>query len=262
MGYKLFIDESGDQGINKIRTSSAGGSSPYLTLGAVLIDDEEQNLLEEKLLEISEAIQGNKPNPQIHFSEMRHLQRVWVCKQFSELPIKCFGLISKKETLGNYANTIDHDSIRFYNKNVQYLLELVAGCFAAENVAVDNHQIIFEEIANFPYSQMRNFIATVRNNPYHSTACLLEYINPDAIMSQKKDEQPLLALADCVAYSLHKSVQDWKGVYEPRYLVELRRRIHCDSEKVIKRNGIKFIHSISQCCPAEQTEFFENLRAE
>lgn len=41
MSFTVYIDQSGDCGIDKVRTNDKDGATPYLTLGAVLIKDSE-----------------------------------------------------------------------------------------------------------------------------------------------------------------------------------------------------------------------------
>ena len=263
MNYTLFVDESGDQGINKIRTSSSGGQSPYLTLGAALVKDDDIEAITTEIKQIVGEIKGKQRESfQIHFSQMKHKEKVYVCQQFAQLPVTFLGLISKKDTLGNYAEQINKESTKYYNKNIEYLLEIVGQLFSQHNIGFDKHQIIFEEIKNFNYQQTRNYINIVRDNPMHQKAHQLKHINPSKIESAEKSNAPLLCLADCVAYSLHQCCQDWKGVYEPRYIHELRSRFHCDGEKYIKYSGIKFIHTIARCIPSDVQGFFEKLKAE
>ena len=263
MNYTVFVDESGDQGINKIRTSSSGGQSPYLTLGAALVKDDDIGEITAKIKQIADEVKGNQRESfQIHFSQMKHKEKVYVCQKFAQLPVIFLGLISKKGTLGGYAQQIKHESAKYYNKNIEYLLEIVGQLFSQHNIGFDKHQIIFEEIKNFNYQQTKNYIDTVRANPMHQKAHQLKHINPSRIESEEKSNAPLLCLADCVAYSLHQCCQDWKGVYEPRYIHELRSRFHCDREKYIKYSGIKFIHTIAECVPPDVRDFFEELKAE
>lgn len=261
MGYTLFIDESGDQGINKIRDSSYGGQSPYLILGAALVENKNIENITKKIEKIEKDIRGQKKNFYIHFSKMRHLEKVYVCREFSKLDATFFGLISKKETLGDYAKKICYNPQQYYNKNIQYFLEIIGKAFKELGISLTDQRIVFEEIANFPYETTRNYISKIKQNPLNQNALSLKYIDPQAIESSPKKEEPLLCLADCVAYSLHQCCKDWKGVYESRYVYELRSHFYCNDSGIIKNSGIKFIHNIEQCCPSDNVNFFKNLKA-
>ena len=95
----IYIDESGDEGIKRIATESTLGSSPWFTLGAFLINDSFYDEVKKKLDEIKKKI--SKKN--IHFSQLSHEQKIFVCQEIAKLPIVAFGLISNKKSLGSYS---------------------------------------------------------------------------------------------------------------------------------------------------------------
>lgn len=261
-GCSVFIDESGDQGINKVRTSTNGGQSPYLILGAALVNCEEYEAVAKRVDEIGKLIQGNKSKPGIHLTDLKHEQRIFVCRELAKLPVSLFGVISRKKTLRDYSCAINQDPVKFYNKTVQYLFELIGKHFEKTGIGLNDHEIIFEKIANFPYRRMINFISRVRENPMHEQSKHLLHIAPTAIRSETKPEQPLLAIADCTAYSIHRAVQHHKlgeDIFEPRYLTELCPAFTCGDEGIIESHGIKFIHSIEDCCPRQMVDYFRRL---
>ena len=91
-------------------------------------------------------------------------------------------------------------------------------------------------------------------------------IDVDLIYTLKKEEEPLLAIADLVAHSLYKCVDKSEnnfGIVEPRYVREMAPRFFGEPEtqKVIGA-GIYCVHSVNDMrVDPEVMEVFENLRA-
>jgi hypothetical protein len=119
--YTLLVDESGEAGIGKIRSGSLGGASPYMTLGAVLIENRSRDTLEKLLDEIRKDFKRKS----LHCSELNHYQLIHYARQIAKQRVRLFGVISRKATLGPYKSAISDDNKKYYNKCVQYLLERV-----------------------------------------------------------------------------------------------------------------------------------------
>ncbi|MCX7677334.1 MAG: DUF3800 domain-containing protein [Alteraurantiacibacter sp.] len=75
--FSLFIDESGEAGIHKIRSEATKGASPYMVLGAALVATEQKCEFEGLLHEISKAI-GKK---NLHCSNLNHYQILYFARE-------------------------------------------------------------------------------------------------------------------------------------------------------------------------------------
>ena len=199
--FTVFVDESGEAGITKVRTERSPGASPYMTLGAVIIRDKYKQDFREHLSDLSKALKS----PKLHCSELKHEQKVYFARNVGTLKLQCFGVMSRKETLGWYQSTIDGDSKKYYNKCAQYLLERVGLFMKTYSLEPEATSIVFEE-GNFDYQKMRNLISTCQQRPLHSNAKLLQHINPQKITTRKKSDEPILRFADLVAHALYKCV--------------------------------------------------------
>jgi hypothetical protein len=242
--YTLFIDESGDAGIGQTRSKENGGASPYMTLGAVLI---ENSLLEDLRQAINNLhITFNKP--ELHCKNLRHFQKLHFAKLFAKMPLVSFGTISLKETLGWYKDKIDADSKLYYNKCAQLLLECVGEHLALAKIKPNELDIIFEE-GNFAYEKLRNLIKTCQRSPIRERVKLLKNIDANKITAKKKSEEPLLQLSDLVAHSLYKCVDKSNGCYhitEPRYLIEISNTFYHDiNTGQIIGKGIQPVYNLS-----------------
>lgn len=213
-----------------------------MTLGAVIIPDDDRNVLEDKLAEVTERI-GKKD---LHCSNLSHFQKLFFAREIIKCNLRFFGVISHKATLGVYRHRISTDDKKYYNKCVQYLLERVGWFLEARSINKRDVSIVFEK-SNCDYEMMRRFLERVQSNPHHEMTKKLQNVDVSAINPKTKAEEPLLKIADLVAHSLFKCVDKHKDNYdipEARYLKELAPRFfgHPDDEKVLGA-GLYCVHS-------------------
>ncbi len=259
--YTLYIDESGETGISKIRSETESGASPYMTLGGVLIDNDKKSQLEDKLLEIRKKT-GKKT---LHCSKLKHIHKVLLARTVSQEPIVCFGVISRKATLDWYKNMISNDSVKYFNKCGQYLLERVGKFMKEYNIKDDQLEIIFEEGA-YNYAKFRSLIGKCQQTPLHENTKLLRHIKLSKIVDAPKSKEPLLQLADLTAHALFKAVDKSENnhhIPEPRYLSEILKRFYCDKDtgKVIQ-HGLMALHSLTEVqLDAEVNDMITNVEA-
>ncbi|HBZ42730.1 MAG TPA: hypothetical protein DEO85_01430 [Maritimibacter sp.] len=242
--YTLFVDESGQSGIKKIRTPSSPGASPYMTLAGVLVP----NIEKQEILGVLAALAEEFKKPDLHCSRLNHNQIVRFATEVAKLRVLCFGLISRKATLGNYADDIKKDDKLFYNKNAQYLLERVGAFMEEKSLTEAQLSVVFEE-GNFDYGKLKSLIRACRRDPKRRQSRTLRFVNPSFIYSKPKKEEPLLQLADLVAHALFRCVDDGPsthGVMETRYLSEISGKFYAqeDSRKVLG-HGIYPVHTLS-----------------
>ncbi len=140
LDFTLFVDESGDAGITKVSDGNSPGSSPYMVLGAVLVDSAHAKSLLSKLKSLSSEFR--KP---LHCSRLKHEMKVRFAREVAEVPVVCFGVISKKSTLGWYGNQINQDHSRYYHKCAQYLLEIVVAFMIERGIEKENLSVCMEQ---------------------------------------------------------------------------------------------------------------------
>lgn len=240
--FTIFIDESGEAGIGKVRSESSSGASPYMTLGASLISNQSRKAIEDKLDKIKHEI-GKKS---LHCSQLKHYQLLHFAREITQQKMRLFGVISRKATLGSYKATIADDSSMYYNKCSQYLLERVGWFMETRKIPPRNLDIIFEK-ANVDYEKMRNLLSICQSNPKHPNTKRLQNIAIPNIAVKDKSEEPLLQVADLVAHALYKCVDKQTknfGITEPRYLRELAPHFfgHPDNQTVVGA-GLYCVHS-------------------
>lgn len=159
---------------------------------------------------------------------------------------RLFAVISKKSTLGEYADEIDWNSHKFYNKCVCYLLEKVGKYVSALGAVDDDIEVIFEG-RNHDYDALIRYVGKIRDNPIHPEAKYLQVFNPFAFVQREKLEERLLKYADLASHAVYQCVNKTDANFkipEPRYLSELISRFGADEEGKIIGNGIKCIHTL------------------
>jgi len=240
----LFIDESGEAGVSKVRSETSGGASQYMTLGGALIRNTNGPVIRKRI----EDLQHEFKRKYLHCSELKHEQKIYYARELSKQKIKFFGLISRKATLGSYRLRISDDSKRYYNKCASYLLERVGRFINENSFHRDDLDIIFEE-GNFDYEGLKTYIRKCQDNPINSNARYLTNINADNIKTAKKNDDIMLCTADLNAHALYKCVDKHQGNYyipEPRYYAELRDKFFkCNKSGRVEGAGLKVVHQLS-----------------
>lgn len=240
MTYTLYIDESGDVGIEEQHIRR--GACPLFFLGGYLVHQDDQENLLSLLAECRRQLNNV---PLIHFCKLKHAQKVFCCRELSQFPITVFGLISDKSELGrgNFLNLISADGEKFYNKNVKYFLETICK-FSQEN-DIEISRIVFEKREGKDYEQMKNYIRVIQRRPLNPRAEYLRHIVGGTIEARTKEEEPLLQVADGIAHSFFKlCIPDRYGVCETRYVDELRNLMPSDSVDQILDVGTKIVPTL------------------
>lgn len=241
--YTLFVDESGQAGITKVRSGGSGGATPYMALGAALVPSLVADDVTAKLSKI--AAKFGKPS--LHCTELNHSQKVYYARTIAKEKVLFFGVLSLKATLGRYKDEIKGDPKRYYNKCAQYLLEKVGRFMALNDIDADRLSVCFEE-GNFNYTALRSLVSKCRENPIYEDTRFLSRIEPMSIYAAPKGKAPLLQLGDLAAHALFRCADKSKTNYdipEPRYLHELHRKFFSNPETgKIEGYGIKAVHEL------------------
>lgn len=257
--YTLFVDESGEAGIEKVRSESEKGASPYMVLGAVLLPWDCRDAANERL----DYVSKNLGKEFLHCSQLSHSQKVFYSRTVSGLEISLFGVISFKDTLGSYKDDIQSDSKKYYNKCAQYLFERLGQFMKDRDLKPEQVDICMEE-GNFDYQMLRNFISACQQTPVGRRENLLNWIDTQKIRAQPKKDELLLQLADLTAHSLYQCVHRSNtnfGIPEPRYFCELKHLFpHNPSDGKVVGYGVKPVHDLrSLKLDDDVRQMFENL---
>lgn len=114
---------------------------------------------------------------------------------------------------------------------------------------------------------MKNLIYYAKYNSSRTWATkTLNYISENAIISKKKEEEPLLEIADFIAHALQRCCNHYDAelnITEDRYLRELKNKFYYWENGRILFAGIKPIHNLTQLgLLPEVSDFLDNLKHE
>lgn len=245
MKFTVYIDESGEAGIAKVRTVNSPGASPYFVLGAVVCEPTAEIHAKNALDNFAEETGKSSWK---HATDLSHFEKVLLGKELGRLPVRYFCLISNKSTLKEYKNGIENDPQKFYNKCLKYLLECIFNYLSKHIDSDDDVRVVLEE-RNHDYDRMIRFLQRVKENPIYPQSKVFRNLNPFAIVSRPKGSEAMLDVADFVAHATYqctnRSRQNF-GIPEPRYFLEIASRFAGDGERSALGVGIKPVHSLSQ----------------
>ncbi len=102
VGYIAYIDEAGDDGLQRIRPTSSGASE-FLVLSCLLIRADR----EVEVLPWLKALVAGLNQHQIthlHFRQLRPEKKMLAASTIANLPVRLFTVISHKRNMRNYTN--------------------------------------------------------------------------------------------------------------------------------------------------------------
>lgn len=240
----VYIDESGEAGIAKIREGNSPGASPYFVMAAVVCEPTAEILAKNLVEEVKDRIGRRKWK---HATDLKHAQKVFFARELNRLPVRYFAVVSKKSTLGEYSDDIEHNAHKFYNKCAQYLLESICSYIMPHVSSEDDISVYFEEM-NHDYDAMIRLLLKVKKNPIRRQSRSLRILNPFCISAIKKGRNEMLEIADFVAHAVYQcaNVSETNfGIPEPRYFTELSSRFAGGRQHSPIGTGLKFVHDLA-----------------
>ncbi|MEY8830387.1 DUF3800 domain-containing protein [Sedimentitalea sp. XS_ASV28] len=260
MRCTVFIDESGDTGLKKVRQGTGNGASPYFVLAACVMPEATQILAKKMLKELEDTFGRHWK----HATDLNHSQTVYFSRKSVELNLRFFAVVSKKATLEAYAEEISWKPHKFYNKCTQYLLERVGGYLRGKGLFDSDPDVVFEG-RNHDFDALRRYVGKIKDDPQHAEAKNIQCFNPFGFVERAKHEEPLLKYADLAAHAVYQCVNKTPNNYnipEPRYIAELQSRFGADVSGKVLGAGLKCIHSIESIkFDADVRSKIESLRA-
>jgi hypothetical protein len=136
VGYVLYIDEAGDDGIQTVRPIDANGASEWLIFGAVLVRSSNGVQAVDWIRNFRSTIKGAQ-RPDLHFYTLSDTKRLAVCEYLATLPVRCFAVISNKRNMRGYRNERAekiYSKNPFYNWLLRLLLERATNYCAARTM--------------------------------------------------------------------------------------------------------------------------------
>jgi hypothetical protein len=104
VAYVAYIDESGDDGLGKVRPVDPNGASEWFVLSAIVIRAETKR----EVAWVHEALEraGAKQRKILHFQDLEPYQRTLACSSIAEKPLRFFVAMSNKVNMRAYSNPL------------------------------------------------------------------------------------------------------------------------------------------------------------
>lgn len=164
-GYILYVDESGDPGLRKVRPIDQDGASEWLVIGGVLIKDTRENETLEWVRDLRRLITGAQ-RPDLHFRLLSEARKAVICSKVATYPLRGFVIASNKKNMKGYRNRRVEEARPssnewFYNFCVRLLLERVTDYVFRRTIKdygeVRHLEVVFSNRGGMRYAQTKEY---------------------------------------------------------------------------------------------------------
>ena len=197
----MYVDESGDEGF--VFHADGTGSSRWLVLSAVVVRTK-NDLSMVKLVSDTRKLLGRKSDQHLHFSDLKHEQRVPYVRQIAASSIRTVTVLIHKPGI--------HDSEKFqsekfllYRYATRFLLERVSWLCRDNRVTGEGDgtaEVIFSNRCIMSYEDLRGYLKLLqaKSDPM-DVRIDWSVITPEAVRAVNHDQLASLQVADAVASS-------------------------------------------------------------
>ena len=219
--YNIYIDESGDEGINK--------GSKYFILTAIIVE-------KSKDLEISKKVDDIKTNLEMNIKSQLHWKlikgypnKIMIMETIKDLDIKIINVIVDTKCI----KLIPSNNI--YNYFSGYLYERICW-FMNEKNAVANINI--SSRGNLSKKSLSNYLNNKNHKKFEIDSSKIKSIK--IIPNERKK---MLQLADCCCSALFQALK-YNDEKHFKYIKEIKNKLYCKGKNLISY-GLKLVPSDS-----------------
>lgn len=252
--YVAFIDESGDDGIDKPfrQIGGAGGSSKWLIISACLF----RQTYSLEAVRWRDEISAKMPERQsrtLHFAKLNHGQKLATVQTIASKPLRAISIVSAKELIPAGIYT-DKNQLYFYM--TRYLIERLSWlCRDHRPLAPEGDgrvAITFSRRGGMQYDQFREYLQRLKADNSGEVRIHWPVIDIDAVAAADHSKSASLQLADAIASAVAAGFEpDRYGNCEPRY-AETLKPVTYNRNKNYLSYGIKIVPSHDQCTLDQQ----------
>lgn len=279
--YTLFIDEAGDDKVERLKPGTPDGNSEWLCLGGYLVRAEAESDLDRRRDEILKAI-GQKPGGVLHFRNLKPGSRALATQSLASKgnPARGFVVCSLKQTMLNHHNpraaaASGNPRDYLYNWVVRLLLERVTHYVAhhAQRHGIESPilRIVMASRRGHHFGRFKAYIQQKINQATAGTTWLdTRDIDPSVLRYTLINREPAsrlagLQLADVLVSAFFQSIEQASPHHDDRVARALRPlmaerrtakgRIRRDGEGVTFFPDRKAVHLLTP----DQAAFFEHF---
>jgi hypothetical protein len=251
-GYVAYIDESGDEGLRRVRPLHLDGSSEWFVISAVLVKIDRDKDLVRWVRAIRSGLKSVQ-RPDIHFRHLSPQNKRLVCSAMAKLPLRCFAVMSNKKNMQGYRNPFAEQVPArnwFYCWMTRLLLERVTGYCASRTMRDWNEvrtvRFVFSTRGGMSYGQVRAYLFWLRKHSNAGTMFLKRgdltwsVVDIDDVHAFDHSQRAGLQLADTVASAFYQAVEYWPALKcEPEFAKLLHGRMARSRKGQILEYGLK-----------------------
>ena len=266
----LYIDEAGDEGVGKLRSSPGRtGQSQWLLVGSVIVRIDDDPSLPRWRDEILARF-PNRKRKELHFRNFNHEQRVVICQEIAKRPIHTCVTFSNKATIpgSQWAGLFKRPG-HLYNYLVRWLLERTTSYCLQDSTMRGNEitsvKVVFSRRQGTDYQAMREYMEMMRDgrekyNPVRSI--VWSVFDPSNIAVENHSKRAGLQIADAVTSAYFRAVEpNYYGNYATEYADSLRPLAIAKQPSGNALDvGVTPVPSLGKCGANEhQTKFFRSF---
>lgn len=280
--YTLFIDEAGDDKVERLKPETPDGNSEWLCLGGYLVRAKVETDLDRRRDEILKAI-GQKPGGVLHFRNLKPASRALAAQTLASKgnPARGFVVCSCKQTMLNHHNSraaaaSSNQRDYLYNFVARLLLERVTGFVAtdAQRHGIEKPvlRIVMASRRGHHFGQFKAYIQQLIHQATAGTTFLsTRQIVAEVLRYNLIDRAPAsrlagLQLADVLVSAFFQSIEQASPHHADKVALPLRPLMaerRTASGRSVRRNGegVTFYpdrQAVHLLTP-EQATFFEHF---
>lgn len=238
--FKAYIDESGDEGF--VFNPDGSGSRRWLVLSAAVTRRKNDLHMVRMLGEVRRVL-GKAPKTQLHFSDLKHEQRVPYVRQIVSVPIRTVSVLVHKESI-HEPEKFQAEKYLLYRYATRFLLERLSWLCRDHRIEGEGNgqvDIIFSNRSNMSYEDLKAYLRLLKDQSDPMDVRIdWSVVNPDSVSAVNHEQLAGLQVADAVASSLFYAVQPNRyGEVEQKYAAILNPTFYRHKGKVLG-NGLKF----------------------
>jgi Protein of unknown function (DUF3800) len=244
--YTVYIDESGDDGLQNFRKPGAhGGASNWLVIGACLVRSSRDLELVSLRDRIKTECLPSKTGRAIHFKDMNHSQRRRACQLIAGQALR-FSCVLGLKNADEAKVFVEKNQLYFYL--TRYLIERVSW-FCRDNRPVVREgdgraRIIFSRRGGLSYDGFKEYLVGLRDR--NETTVHWPSIDIETVEATDHSKLAGLQIADCGVSAVASAIeQDRYGNVEGSYLGEIAPNLYRRGGKVMSY-GLKFLPNLDK----------------
>ena len=241
-GFVAYIDESGDEGF--VFKPDGTGSSRWFVLSAVVTRRFNDLQMVDCLRETREVL-GRAPKSPLHFSDLKHEQRIPYIRRVGSLDVRTINVAVYKPSIREVSTFQGKHLLYRYTTRllVEHLSWMLSRTDQHRSGRDSSVEIIFSDRANMSYADIRSYLGRlVRSSKNDTNDVQIDgsVIVPTQVRSVQHSKLAGLQVADAVATGTHFALRPSRyGETESAYFSHITKTLYRHNGKALGY-GMKF----------------------